>query len=516
MSTNTNTITTPFVGWNKVGNICVGAFKNSSAIKYLKYAFGLLSLLAMVGCHPEYKQQFADLRSKAEEGISWAQYDLGLMYAQGQGTEKNQAEAVKWFRKAADKGDDKAQEFFKLMYDVQGVAKSEVELIKAAEQGNVEAQYKLGRMFDNGWYGTQSNRKAEKWYRKAAEQGNALAQYYLGRITEDKTKALKWYRMSAEQGNTEAQYEIGNAYSNGRGVAPNNAEAMKWYLKAAEQGNTNAQYHLGWMYNYGHDVTKNETEALAWYYVAESNGCMYQMDIHALEKKLGREGTTQAQERARQLYQKQTQPIIELHSKAESGDAKAQYDLGKQYADGRNGVIKNEAEAMNWFLKAADQGSAEAQCEIAYMYRYGYGVAKDGAEAAKWYHKAADKGYAKAQYELGYIYRWEGSLLSKDWVENLEKNKAEAAKLFRLAAAQGNEKAQSELNKMGYGSDNKDRSIAIGMESYRVRARRGEPTEINKTVTAYGVREQWIYRGYGSFKDTYLYFTDDKLTSWQE
>ena len=47
----------------------------------------------------------------------YAQYDLGGMYYNGQGVAKNYAEAMKWFRKAADQGSANAQYGLGVMYD---------------------------------------------------------------------------------------------------------------------------------------------------------------------------------------------------------------------------------------------------------------------------------------------------------------------------------------------------------------------------------------------------------------
>ena len=85
---------------------------------------------------------------------------------------------------------------------------------------------------------------------------------------------------------------------------------------------------------------------------------------------------------------------------AEQGDADAQFILGYMYNKGE-GVAENDAEAVKWYRKAADQGYAEAQNNLGAMYDKGYGVAENDAEAAKWYRKAADQGHADAQYNLG-------------------------------------------------------------------------------------------------------------------
>ncbi len=89
-----------------------------------------------------------------------------------------------------------------------------------------------------------------------------------------------------------------------------------------------------------------------------------------------------------------------LQTKAESGDAEAQYQLGMCYATGR-GVTQNLAEARAWYLKAAEQGNAEAELSLGLVYARGEGVPKDFSEARKWFLKSANHGNAKAKYYLG-------------------------------------------------------------------------------------------------------------------
>tara|TARA_B100001105_G_C22089380_1_gene314347 strand:- start:175 stop:531 length:357 start_codon:yes stop_codon:yes gene_type:complete len=63
---------------------------------------------------------------------------------------------------------------------------------------------------------------------------------------------------------------------------------------------------------------------------------------------------------------------------AEQGDARAQYNLGFNYATGE-GVPENDAEAVRWFRLAAEQGLAEAQSNLGTMYGYGRGVPENDA-----------------------------------------------------------------------------------------------------------------------------------------
>ena len=79
-----------------------------------------------------------------------------------------------------------------------------------------------------------------EWYRKASKQGNAEAQFNLGimyeigrGVTQDYAGAAKLYRDAAEQGHALAQFNLGVAYEYGRGMTQDYAEAVGWYRKAA-------------------------------------------------------------------------------------------------------------------------------------------------------------------------------------------------------------------------------------------------------------------------------------------
>jgi hypothetical protein len=86
--------------------------------------------------------------------------------------------------------------------------KSKLEiLIKSANQGDVEAQYNLGLMYENGQGVLQDYKEAIKWYKKSAEQGDKHAQSNLGRmyrygwgVSRDYKETVRWYRLATEQG----------------------------------------------------------------------------------------------------------------------------------------------------------------------------------------------------------------------------------------------------------------------------------------------------------------------------
>ncbi len=239
--------------------------------------FGLLLSVA-------FAQSLDETRKKAESGDADAQFNLGLMYANGDGVPKDSAEAVKWYRKSAEQGSALAQTNLGLMYaNGTGVPKDAVEAVKwyrlAAEQGLDSAQFTLGVMYANGTGVPKDAVEAVKWFRKSAEQGNAAAQFNLGwmydtgnGVPKDEVEAVKWYRKAAEQGEPIAEFALGEMYANGRGVPKNETEAVKWYRKAAEQRLALAQMKLGDIYVAGKGVAPDFIEAHAWFNIAGASG----------------------------------------------------------------------------------------------------------------------------------------------------------------------------------------------------------------------------------------------------
>jgi TPR repeat protein len=95
-------------------------------------------------------------------------------------------------------------------------------------------------------------------------------------------------------------------------------------------------------------------------------------------------------------------------------------------------VPQDDAEAVTWIRKAAEQGFALAQNTLGARYQTGKGVAQDHAEAVKWFRKAAEQGNADAQNNLGAIYG-EGQGVPRDLIR--------AYTWFSLAAIAGNQSA---------------------------------------------------------------------------
>ena len=115
--------------------------------------------------------------------------------------------------------------------------------------------------------------------RQAADQGDAEAQYNLGVIynngegvPKDDAEAVKWFRLAAEQGHAEAQNKLGVIYQGGNGVLKNMAEAAHWFRRAAEQGHVIAQTNLAVMNFLGDSVPQDFVLAHMWSNIASANG----------------------------------------------------------------------------------------------------------------------------------------------------------------------------------------------------------------------------------------------------
>lgn len=222
-----------------------------------------------------------ELLKMAKQGHVVAQYNLGIMYGNGQGTSLDYKQSAKWFS-------------------------------KAAEQGDASAQYNLGVLYEHGQGVPLNRNQAIKWYTKAAEQGDASAQHNLGVLYEDNQdykQAINWYTKAADQGFIDSQLNLAAIYIEDRGVPQDWNQVLKWYTMAAKQGDANAQYNLVAMYANEGDF-QNYVEAYAWSLHAEMNGNSEPRDI--LAKSLTPDQIVAGQARAKELQEEMDKQIFSM------------------------------------------------------------------------------------------------------------------------------------------------------------------------------------------------------------
>jgi len=142
-------------------------------------------------------------------GDASALTNLALQYEEGEGVPKNEAEAARLYRQAAD-------------------------------LGNRQAILNLGGLYHDG-------------------RG----------VTQDYAAAVRLYQKAADLGDPQAMTNLGVTYAHGEGVPKNGPEAVRWYQKAVEAGHPAGMTFLALAYEKGEIVSKDYAEAGA----SLSQGC---------------------------------------------------------------------------------------------------------------------------------------------------------------------------------------------------------------------------------------------------
>jgi TPR repeat protein len=221
-------------------------------------------------------QALAWYRKAAEQGHLEGYYNVGVLLQNGRGTAKDLAAAAEMYRRAAELGHTSAAFNLGVLYaDGEGVARDDARALqwfrKAAEAGHAGATGYIGTFYLNGRVVPKDDVEAFGWFSKAAQLGDARAQTMLsvmlasGRGTDkDVTKAVEWLAKAAVGGNPVAQRLLGARYLEGDGVEQNDAEALRWFTAAAERGDWRAQSTLGRMHYSGQGVPKDVVQAQVW------------------------------------------------------------------------------------------------------------------------------------------------------------------------------------------------------------------------------------------------------------
>jgi TPR repeat protein/serine/threonine protein kinase len=374
----------------------------------------------------------------AEAGEAIAMTNVGINYATGIGVTQDANESVRWFRKAAERGDARGMWYLGLACSSgNGLSKDENEAAKwyqrAADLGDLFAMNSLGVAFEHGIGVTKNPVQAVSWYRKAAANGNEVAMNNLGDcyadgvgVQADAAEAVKWYQRAADSGSLAAMNSLGVALEYGSGIAKDPAGAVKWYREAAEAGNGVSMTNLGRCYADGRGLSKDEFEAVLWFRKASEAGNTYGMC------KLGGALMT-----GMGVSKNETEAATWFRKAADLGDATAMTTLGECYQSG-SGVQKDLGEALAWFRKAAACGDATGMFHVGYAYGTAAGVQRDDTEAMKWFRMAADKGHVSSMYNLG---------VGSEFGLGMAKNEVEAVNWYRKAAEAGSEGAMSSLGR---------------------------------------------------------------------
>lgn len=200
------------------------------------------------------EQLYASQLLASEQGNVEAMLNLGNLYEQGIGTQKNFTRALQSYEKAAFAGS--ADGWYRVgnaceigLGITADMSKAVEAYRKAADLGFTPAQVKLATLYLAGQGVPRDDNAGVGLLNKAANAGNSQASQLLGQICllglagqkKEEAKARQWFAKSAELGNLESMLQLAGMLREGKGGAANPALAMQWYLVAKKSGLQNKQ-----------------------------------------------------------------------------------------------------------------------------------------------------------------------------------------------------------------------------------------------------------------------------------
>ena len=362
------------------------------------------------------------------------------------------------------------------------------ELKISADNGNVDAQYHLGRMLILGDEIEKDEKEAEKYFRLAADNGNAKAQYHLGRmlilgdeIEKDEKEAEKYFRLAADNGNFDAQYEILKIESTiifeegfskeelrrQENSLRNLIDAQKsiqmlqtqFEISLMKKGDCSSieniqnevmdgdlfrKYMLSELYFIGLCVKKDLKKGLRILeQVANSETDNISTNVGAMTD-LARLFFLGNEERG--VIQNKDIGVEWLKMAAENGDGDAQNYLGNLFLNGDT-VRKDYKQAINWYSLAAEQNNEDALLNLTRIYLEGKFVEKDMDKVMKLLLRGSELGYPKLQFLYGSF------LLEEDLID--ASKQIEAYKWLNIASKEIDD-AKKTLNELESLMNNSD------------------------------------------------------------
>ncbi len=160
----------------------------------------------------KYKKAIDSFLISTNNDDNRAMLVMGIIYANGDGVQRDSEKSFKWFE-------------------------------KSAKGGNIHAFNKLGNIYAS----KEDFENAFKWFEKAALNGDSQAAYNLGYfytgglgVKMDLKKSLEWYEKASIAGNTDAQLNLGFMYIGGQGTEKDYKKAAHWIKKAKDTGDQKA------------------------------------------------------------------------------------------------------------------------------------------------------------------------------------------------------------------------------------------------------------------------------------
>lgn len=206
-------------------------------------------------------------------------YYLGLMYMDGNGVIRNTSKGAELLIQASELKEPNAQLKLAMMYFAEKLPttitlepEKAISWVSAsADNGVVEAQYILGKLYEDAFGVTRDTAKAIHYYKLAADQNHLKSKLKFAQLslmhgsTEQQHQALNILNtLITDKNSSEASLILGDLYLTGQGVPKDEQKGIDLLKKAAETGNREAQYKLGVLMFKGEIIEKNIQRAVYW------------------------------------------------------------------------------------------------------------------------------------------------------------------------------------------------------------------------------------------------------------
>ena len=285
-----------------------------------RLAFILLASTTLVSCvrladteaqieAHDYESAFSRVALLAKFGDPQAQNRLGWMLENGLGTNRDPAEAARWYREAAIRGLSTAQNNLGILYrEGRGVTKDSSEAArwfeKAAAARHPGGLNNLAVLLDHGEGVPENNSEAAKLFAMAAEAGNTRAKTNLGilyrdgeGVPQDLQRARQLFEQAASEQGVRGMTNLGVMLLHGEGGPADRTRAIELFRSAARGGESQAAYNLAATIS-----DEDLVEAYAWANIAASQRLASAVKLRAeIAEKLSSADIQKAQQLSSEL-----------------------------------------------------------------------------------------------------------------------------------------------------------------------------------------------------------------------
>ena len=308
-----------------------------------------------------------------------------------------------------------------------GPASSDLAVLeKAANAGDLSAQFKLGNRYFQGEGVRPDHDAGMRWLRKAADAGQTDAQFKLGVLEEagigrkqDLNAALDWYERAAQGSNAVAQFKTGMLYLTQTNRANHYHVGTNWLGRSAIQGYGPAQFVLADLYGAINQPSPFKDQAIERYWGSAIRGSL----LHQMSLVRAFKGKDPA-ESYKWLLLASKQSVA---AGAELENTRSQYSVEAQAEGERRAesfVVEPLVEVgLRLYRSAAEQGVADAQYRLAVIYLRD--DEQSLIESYKWLKLAADQEHVGAASMMRHI---DKNILLKYFQERFQKGYTEEQK----------------------------------------------------------------------------------------